>query len=51
MKVFIAISLILVGAAVAQDAAQPSGFYECFEKDSISCVQSTVRIGLQCTTQ
>lgn len=47
MKVFIAISLILVGAAAAQQVAQP-GFYECFEKDSISCVQSTVRNGLQC---
>lgn len=40
MKVFIAISLMLVGTALAQEAA---GFHECFEKDSISCVQTTVR--------
>lgn len=45
MKVFVAISLLFVGAVLAQEAAVPSaGFNECFEKDSISCIQSTVRI-------
>lgn len=47
MKVFIALSVILVGV-FAQEAAQPSGIAACYEQDSITCVQNMVRIGLQC---
>lgn len=44
MKVFI-VSCMLLSVALAQavPSSQPSAFLqECFEKDSISCVQSTV---------
>lgn len=44
MKVFI-VSCMLLSVALAQavPTSQPSAFLqECFEKDSISCVQSTV---------
>lgn len=44
MKVFI-VSCMFLSVALAQavPSSQPSAFLqECFEKDSISCVQSTV---------
>ena len=42
MKVFI-VACALMSVAVAQTVEQPI-LQECFEKDSISCVQQTVRI-------
>lgn len=42
MKVFI-VACALISVAVAQTVEQPL-LKECFEKDSISCVQQTVRI-------
>lgn len=44
MKVFI-VSCLLLSVAYAQQAApaEKSAFAECFEKDSISCVQLAVR--------
>lgn len=38
---FLLVCCLLIGAAVA--AEEPSAFAECFEKDSIACVQTTVR--------
>lgn len=48
MKVFI-VSCMLISVAFAQSVpnSQPSAFLqECFDKDSISCVQTTVRLKL-----
>lgn len=45
MKVFI-VSCMFLSVALAQavPSSQPSAFLqECFDKDSISCVQTTVR--------
>lgn len=45
MKVFI-VSCLLLSVAFAEDAApaaEKSAFSECFDKDSISCVQLAVR--------
>lgn len=38
---FLIVSCLLLGAAFA--AEEPSAFQDCFEKDSIACVQVTVR--------
>lgn len=45
MKVFI-VSCVLLSVALAQaipSGGEPSMLKDCFEQDSISCVQSTVR--------
>lgn len=40
MKIFV-VCCLLIGAAIA--AEEPAPFQDCFEKDSIACVQVTVR--------
>lgn len=44
MKVFI-VSCVLLSVAFAENLSsnQPSLLQDCFDKDSISCVQNTVR--------